>query len=114
MAQGGREECYKSKSAAARACVPQDGVTTRCVGTDCEAATSKKKRSTKRPVHRKERHSREGWRAVPITPLLKGRMRGEMLTLFSASVCRYGTFFLGTLHIFIYSAELNSMQLGES
>ncbi len=93
MARGGREENFASQSAAVRAFVPHVGVTPGCVGPDCKAAAGKKKRSTERPVHRKGRPSREGWRAVLPTPPLKGRVRGEALTLFSASMCRNGTFF---------------------
>ncbi len=106
MARGGREGGFASQSSAVRAFVPPAGVTTGCVGTACKAAAGRKKRSTKRPVHRKGRPSREGWRAVPYTPPLKGRVRGEVLTPFSASMCRNGTFFLGTpLFAFFLLAE---------
>ncbi len=88
MAGGGREESFASQSATARAFVPPAGVITGCVGTDYKAAAGRKKRSTKRPVHRKGCPSREGWREVPPTPPLKGRVRGEALTMFSASMCR--------------------------
>ena len=103
MTPGGQEESTASQIRLVRTLESYGGVATGCVGTDCKAATSRKKRSTKRPVHRKGRLSRDGWRAVPYTPPLKGRVRGEALTLFSASMCLNGTFFprYALLHIHI-------------
>ena len=102
---------FASQSFAARAFVSRVDVATGCVGIECEAATSKEKRSTTRPVHRKGRPSSRGWRAVPPIPPLKDRVRGEALTLYSASMCRNGTFFPGTLlfniYIYIYRNSLN-------
>ncbi len=77
MTRGGVEESFASQYAAARAFVPPAGVTTGCVGTDCNAAVGKKKRSTKRPEHRKGRPSREGWRAVEPHPSLKRQGEGR-------------------------------------
>ena len=92
MTPGGQEESTASQIRLGRTLESYGGVATGYVGTDCKAAASKKKLSTKCPVHRKGRPSREEWRAVPPIPPLKGRVRGEALTLFSASMCRNGTF----------------------